>query len=85
MSWIFTGFKRRKRGQLEFEKRKGRGEGKTSTKSLVPYLVGALWPIVPIRRKPGTKGVPVMATGSGSSVDKLVLSYPERLIFVAKS
>ena len=44
------------RGQLEFEKRKGRGKGKRSTKSLVPYPVGALWPVIRVRRRPGTKG-----------------------------
>ena len=35
-------------------KREGRGE--RSIKSLVPYPFQALWPVVHVRRRPGTKG-----------------------------
>ena len=47
---------RRKEGRIGgIEKREGRE--KRSTKSLVCYLVGALWPVISIRRRPGTKGL----------------------------
>ena len=32
------------------------GRGDMSIKSLVPYPVGALWLVVHVRRRPGTKG-----------------------------
>ena len=38
--------------------RRGKREGRRerSIKSLVPYLVGALWPVVHVRRRPGAEG-----------------------------
>ena len=42
-------------------KREGRGE--RSKKSLVPYPVGALWPVVHVRRRPGTKGSQLQPLG----------------------
>ena len=43
------------------EKREGKGE--RSIKSLVPYLVGALWSVVRVRRRPGTKGSQLQLLG----------------------
>ena len=41
-------------GRVKRGKREGWGE--RSIKSLIPYSVGALWPVVSVRRRPGTKG-----------------------------
>ena len=46
-----------------------------SIKSLIPYLVGALWPVVHVRRRPGTKGSQLQLLGLVPG--KLAPEYPE--------
>ena len=45
-----------KRGRIGRVKERKEGSGERSIKSLIPYPVGALWPVVCVRRRPGTKG-----------------------------
>lgn len=54
MSWIFKG----KEASLRVEEKVQR-----STKSLVPYQVRALWLVIHVRRRPGTKGSQVWPLG----------------------
>ena len=63
----------RKKGEERKEREKGREVNKVS--SSLP--VGALWPGVCVRRRPGTKGSPVAASGSGPLAGKLAPEYPE--------
>ena len=78
-----------KRGKRE-------GRGKKSTKSLVPYPVGALWPVGRVRMRPGTKGSQLWplglvcrwvswspSTSSGQEVSHSEEEIPPELPFVA--
>ena len=73
----------RTRGGLEkqgrigrVKERKERGEGREVNKVSCSLPVGALWLVVRVRRRPGTKGSWFPAAGSGPLAGKLTLSTP---------
>ena len=45
------------------KERKERGKGKEVNKVSCSLLVGALWPVVHVRRRPGTKGSQLRTLG----------------------
>ena len=67
-----------KQGRIgRVKERKERGKGREVNKVSSSLPVGALWPGVCVRRRPGTKGSPVAASGSGPLAGKLAPEYPE--------
>ena len=53
-----------KRGKIRrIKERKERGQGREVNKISYSLLVGALWPVVRIRRRPGTKGSHLQSLG----------------------
>ena len=67
----------RKTGRIgRAKEKKERGKRREVNKVSCSLPVGALWPVVCIRRRPG-KRVPVAAPGSGPLAGKLAPEYPE--------
>ena len=66
-----------KQGRIgRVKERKERGEGREVNKVSCSLPVGALWLVVRVRRRPGTKGSWFPAAGSGPLAGKLTLSTP---------
>ena len=67
-----------KQGRIgRVKERKERGEGREVNKVSCSLPVGALWPVVRIRRRPGTKGSQLRPLGLGPLAGKLAPEYPE--------
>ena len=65
-----------KQGRIgRVKERRQREKGREITKVSCSLLVGALWPVVCVRRRPGTKGSQL--SRSGPLAGKLAPEYPE--------